>query len=616
VSWQLASFALVMASLGLAFWWYERSHPPAKLLALVATLAAIAALGRDAFAAVPDVKPITAIVLVSGIAFGAGPGFAVGAISGFASNFLLGQGPWTPWQMLGWGLVGLIGAGLGRLSARRMSPLALALACALAAEVFNLVVDLYTWTSTGDQTLRAFGFVLGTAVVFDVTHVVASFGFGLAFGPTLLRMLTRVRSRLQIIWEGAEGLPGSGVPTTSPSLASSATRMGGLSLLALLLSLPLLALGSPSGARAASGSSPPVSAVAATPFAAAAVHTALSRELAFLSKAQNPNGGFGAGAGETSTELYSSWVALGLAAAGRNPLSLSRNGHTVLDAIRGEASSLQGAGDLERTILALHACGVSVHSLPGGDPVRRLLHFRGHDGSFSEQANLTSFAILALRAAGYSSHDPTVTKAAAWLARQQEPNGGFGFGERGGGGDVDDTAAVVQALVAAGVHGGPLIGHAVSFILETQNLDGGFPEQSGGESNSQSSAWAIQALTAAGRNLGGVRHRGSRTPLEYLESLLTPDGSVRYSRTGSQTPVWVTAQALTALAGKPFPIAPVGARAASRGAGSGTPSSSPASPSVREGSRSTVFEERTLAGLGPVLGALFGPLLAGLSGAL
>jgi Squalene-hopene cyclase C-terminal domain/Prenyltransferase and squalene oxidase repeat len=605
VSWQLASFALVIASLGLAFWWYGRSQPSAKLLALVATLAAIAALGRDAFAAVPDVKPITAIVLVSGIAFGAGPGFAVGAISGFASNFLLGQGPWTPWQMLGWSLVGLIGAGLGRLSGRRMSPLAIALACAVAAEAFNLVVDLYTWTSTGDQTLRAFGLILGTALVFDLTHVFASFAFGLAFGPTLLRMLTRVRARLQITWEGAAGPPQGPAPSQAPS-PLSVTRLGGQSLLVLLLTLPLLALEAPSGARAASGP-PPGPMPAATPFAAAADHRALIRELAFLSKAQNPNGGFGAGAGETSSELYSSWVALGLAAAGRDPLSLRKDGHTVLDAIRGEASSLQGAGDLERTILALRACGVSVHSLPGGDPVRRLLRFRSHDGSFSEQANLTSFAVLALRAAGYSFHDSIVRGAAAWLQRQQEPDGGFGFGERGGGGDVDDTAAVVQALVAAGGQGGALLGHAVSFILDTQNLDGGFPEESGGESNSQSTAWAIQALSAVGRNLEGVRRKGSRTPLEYIESLVAPDGSVRYSRTGSQTPVWVTAQALTALAGKPFPIAPLRARAATP---STRDSRSTAAP------RSTGVGERALANLGPALGALFAPLLAGLSGGL
>jgi hypothetical protein len=53
-----------------------------------------------------------------------------------------------------------------------------------------------------------------------------------------------------------------------------------------------------------------------------------------------------------------------------------------------------------------------------------------------------------------------------------------------------------------------------------------------------------------------VRRRGSRSPVGYLESLLAPGGSIRYSRTSSQAPVWVTAQALIALAGKTFPIEP------------------------------------------------------------
>ncbi len=154
MSWQLASFVLVLLALAAAFWWYERSRPPAKLLAVVATLAALAALGRDAFAAVPDVKPITAIVLVSGLAFGAGPGFAVGAISALASNILLGEGPWTPWQMLGWGIVGLLGAALGAVAPRRLPPIVLALACAAAAELFNLILDLYTWTGTGSHIAR------------------------------------------------------------------------------------------------------------------------------------------------------------------------------------------------------------------------------------------------------------------------------------------------------------------------------------------------------------------------------------------------------------------------------------------------------------------------------
>jgi energy-coupling factor transport system substrate-specific component len=221
MSWQLASFAIVSASLTAAFWWYERSRPSAKLVAIVATLAALAALGRDAFAAVPDVKPITAIVFVSGIAFGAGPGFAVGAISGLASNILLGQGPWTPWQMLGWGLVGVLGAIFGRLGGRQPHPLLLALACALAAEGFNLVLDFYTWTLAGSHTLPAFILVLGSALAFDLTHVIASFAFALAFGGTLLRMLTRVRARLEVSWEAPA--PISAVPSTQAPASVAVT---------------------------------------------------------------------------------------------------------------------------------------------------------------------------------------------------------------------------------------------------------------------------------------------------------------------------------------------------------------------------------------------------------
>jgi len=72
---------------------------------------------------------------------------------------------------------------------------------------------------------------------------------------------------------------------------------------------------------------------------------------------------------------------------------------------------------------------------------------------------------------------------------------------------------------------------------------------------------SVQGLIAAGRNPSRVRRAGSRTPIAYLRSLVTPSGAVRYSRTSAQTPVWVTAQALVALAGKAFPLAP--ARAAS-----------------------------------------------------
>jgi energy-coupling factor transport system substrate-specific component len=474
------------------------------------------------------------------------------------SNFMLGQGPYTPWQMAAWGMVGLGGALLGRLSTRRLGRLPLALACGVSALAAKEIMNVYTWTLGASHTPAAFLAVAGQAIAYDVTDTVASFCFGLAFAPELARVLGRMRVRMDVSWERAPG-PLLAPAEPEPGAGKGRPLGAAFSLIALLVAAATLVL---VGGPRASGARPPV-----------------SRELAFLAGAQNTDGGFGAARGQTSSELYSAWTAIGLASAGRDPLAVRRNGHSVLDSLRREAGSLQGAGDLERTILALHACGVSVHSLPGGDPVSRLMRFRDSDGSFGHLSNLTAFGVFALRAAGYPASHASVRAAAGWLRRQQNRDGGFGFGTRGGSSDVDDTAAVLQALTDAGIRGGTVIARATSFLLHAQSLDGGYPQQKGGESNAQSTAWATQALVAAGRDPARVTREGSRSPVGYLLSLLGSNGSVRYSRTGAQTPVWVTAQALTALAGKPLPIAPVRLHAAT------APSAAPAVASAGVASR-------------------------------
>src|SRR3712207_3510461 len=114
MTWQAASFVVLGVVLLAGFAWYERSKPPSQVVAVVAALAALAVAGRVALAAVPNVVATTDIVLFAGFAFGAAPGFAVGALAGLVSNFWLGQGPWTPWQMAAWGLCGIAGAMLGR----------------------------------------------------------------------------------------------------------------------------------------------------------------------------------------------------------------------------------------------------------------------------------------------------------------------------------------------------------------------------------------------------------------------------------------------------------------------------------------------------------------------
>jgi energy-coupling factor transport system substrate-specific component len=203
VSWPLASFLIVGLVLGIGWLAYERRRPSARMAAVVAVMSALAALGRDAFVALPDVKPITAMTLVVGYALGPLPGFTVGALGMLASNFVLGQGPYTPWQMAAWGIVGLAGAALGALSRRRAGRVALALACALAALVAAEIMDAYTWTLGAVHTPAAYLAVAGSALAFDVTAVVASFLFGLAFAPELAQVLTRVRVRMDVTWARA-----------------------------------------------------------------------------------------------------------------------------------------------------------------------------------------------------------------------------------------------------------------------------------------------------------------------------------------------------------------------------------------------------------------------------
>ncbi|MCW2969529.1 MAG: Prenyltransferase/squalene oxidase [Solirubrobacterales bacterium] len=625
MSWPLASFAIVGLVLGSGWLAYERRRPSARMAAVVAVMAALAALGRDAFAALPDVKPITAMTLVVGYALGPLPGFAVGALGMLVSNFMLGQGPYTPWQMAAWGMVGLVGALLARLSGRRLGRVPLALACGLSALAAKEIMNVYTWTLGASHTPAAFLAVAGQALAYDVTDTIASFFFGLAFAPELARVLGRVRARMDVVWVRPATATAPG-PDREGGAGRRAFGAAG-SLLSVTLAATLL-LGGPRapGARADRAQRPDSGhgAVAiARDSRVAAVDTRLqiSRELGFLSAAQNPDGGFGGAPGQSSSELYSAWVAIGLAAAGRDPLSVRRGGHTVLDFLRAEASSLHGAGDLERTILALHACGVSARSLPGGagaDPVSRLLGFRDSDGSFGHLSNLTAFAIFALRAAGYPAASPAVRGAASWLAGQQERDGGFGFGTRGAGSDVDDTAAVVQALADAGARRRPALARASAFLVRAQAPDGGYPQQPGGESNAQSTAWAIQGLTAAGRNVAAITREGSRSPLGYLQSLLAPNGSVRYSRTGAQTPVWVTAQALTALAQKAFPISPP-RRAPARTSASGSTAArlariAPPHPrALRASSAATAapgVQSRSLDGLAKEMGALLGTVVA------
>jgi energy-coupling factor transport system substrate-specific component len=530
MSWQAAVFAGLALVLAGGFAWYERTRPPARLVALVAALAGLAVAGRLVLAPIPNLVATTDVALLTGYALGGAPGFAVGALAAPISNIWLGQGPWTPWQMAGWGLVGIGGAALAMLAGRRLGRWRLALACALAALAYGALLDLSVMvTYGGEQSLDRYLALSARGVPFNVVHAVGSFAIALAAGPALVRMISRYRTRLEFSWRPTGALP--------------------LALVALVIG----------GSQAGSATDPPPAAGKPS-----------SSSAAWLAGTQNRDGGFGATEDYPSSPAMTGWAMLGLEASGRNPLDVRSAGRTPVAYLRAQVERLRSVGDLERTILALEAAGLDARDFAGQDMVAELRARRRGDGSVGGQVNLTAFYALALRAAG--AEPANLGRPLRWLRRAQNRDGGWGI-QPGAPSDAESTGAALQAI-AAGGGTGRASGSGVRFLDRAQRAEGGFTVGTTGVVNSQATAWAVQGMLAVGA--GG---KPLARALSYLEGLRAPDGHYRYSRSSDQTPVWVTAQALLAVAREPFPLAPVARRPppakASREGASPTPAAAP-----------------------------------------
>jgi len=191
----LGAGALVVAGVA----WFESGTDSTRELAVIATLAAAAAAGRVLFAAVPGVQPVTVIAIVAGASLGLRAGVATGALAAFVSNLFLGQGIWTPQQMLGWGACGAVGALLAPALRNRW---ALAAVAAVLGFAFSVSMDVWLWYGFSPHTFAALAAVVGRGLWFDVSHAAGNVMIALAAGPELRRMLDRYGGRLKtvVVW--------------------------------------------------------------------------------------------------------------------------------------------------------------------------------------------------------------------------------------------------------------------------------------------------------------------------------------------------------------------------------------------------------------------------------
>lgn len=191
----LVSLLIVCETMLPFFLSFEKRKPQARELIVIAVLVAIAVAGRAAFFMVPQFKPVVAIVMIAGVCFGREAGFLVGALSGFVSNFFFGQGPWTPWQMFAFGLIGFLTGLIFQQGLIRATRLNLCVFGGFAAFfIYGGIVDIWTiLAATPSPNLGTAALVYGSALWFNLIHGAATVFFLYLLANPMMEKLDRIK---------------------------------------------------------------------------------------------------------------------------------------------------------------------------------------------------------------------------------------------------------------------------------------------------------------------------------------------------------------------------------------------------------------------------------------
>ena len=194
---------LVLAECMLPFFMvFESRKPKARELVTIAVLCAISVAGRSAFFMLPQFKPVLALVIISGVAFGGETGFLVGAVTMLISNMLFSQGPWTPWQMFSMGAIGFLAGVLFRKGWLRRSRGSLATFGAFAAVViYGGIMNpasalMYNSQSVNWEMILAY-YVSGLPM--DLIHAAATVIFLLLAAEPMLEKLDRIKVKYGLV---------------------------------------------------------------------------------------------------------------------------------------------------------------------------------------------------------------------------------------------------------------------------------------------------------------------------------------------------------------------------------------------------------------------------------
>lgn len=195
-SYVFISFILLILSFIPFFISFEEKESSTRYIVVISVLVALSVVGRFLFAAVPAFKPVTAVVIIAAVFFGAEAGFLVGALSAIISNIYFGQGPWTPFQMMSWGMIGFL-AGLPWMRKQlKNNKVMLVLYGIFAGVIYSLMMDVWTVLSLdGVFNFKRYLVAISLATPFMITYAVSNVVFLLLMMKPIGEKLERIKTK-------------------------------------------------------------------------------------------------------------------------------------------------------------------------------------------------------------------------------------------------------------------------------------------------------------------------------------------------------------------------------------------------------------------------------------
>ncbi len=190
----IISVAASIVLVGIWFLLYGRKRGSAVKSVTVAALTALSCVGRLVFALFPHFKPVTAIVIIAGASLGSGAGFMTGALSAAISNMYFGQGPWTPFQMAVWGIIGMLSGFCGKYILKNKA-LMISFG-AVCGALYSAMMDIFTMFSAGDGvSLSKYIFYLSAGLPVAAVYALSNGIFLWLLGDFLCRRLLRIKKK-------------------------------------------------------------------------------------------------------------------------------------------------------------------------------------------------------------------------------------------------------------------------------------------------------------------------------------------------------------------------------------------------------------------------------------